>query len=46
MALVAPNLTPEAAVVFARPVPVMVTVIPPRVELPMGLTEVTVGVVS
>ena len=40
---VAPNLTPEAE---ERPVPVMVTEVPPAIEPPLGLIAVTVGCVT
>jgi hypothetical protein len=39
VAAVAPNLTAEALV---KPVPVMVTLVPPASGPPFGLTEVTV----
>jgi hypothetical protein len=40
LALVAPNVTADAAV---KPVPVMVTLVPPPVGPAFGLTAVTVG---
>ena len=40
---VVPNLTPEAD---ARLVPVMMTLVPPAIEPPLGLIAVTVGGVT
>lgn len=45
-AAVLPNLTPVEATVERKPLPEMVTVVPPALVPDVGLTPVTIGVVS
>lgn len=45
-ALVEAKLTPVVAMASAKPVPVMVTSVPPAIGPATGLTPVTVGVAS
>ena len=44
VATVAPNLTIVSPAPVAKPLPVMVTVVPPVLDPALGLTSVTVGV--